>query len=203
MQTEIALIEATPAVAVEAAAPVAAAPAKRTRTRSVPKVEAAPVVEAKPKTAGKAKAKTPAKPKADAKPATATKAPAKVKNPPKAKKAPTLSFTIATGGKPSAGARLFAFTQAVHDLTGMSKGGKVGRATLRVIMGDTAIAYHLRKGNYALTADSMVYLTELGQATFALRAGKILPSEYASFVEILTTGKPNEVCKNEVFILAV
>lgn len=196
MQTEIALIEATPAatVAVEAtAAPVAAKP-KRTRKAPTPVIETPAVaVEAKPATKAKAapKAKAASKPKA--------KAAAKVAAAP----APVLAFKITTGGKPSAGARLFAHTQAVHDLTGMSKGAKVGRATLRSILGDTAIAYHLKQGNYKLTDNSMVYISELGFATFELRAGKILPSDYAAFVDILTTGKPNDLCKNPIFIEAI
>lgn len=187
MTTQIALLDTAPAtVAVEAAAPVAAKP-KRTRKAPTPVIETPAAVEAKPATKAKATAKPKAKPKAKA-----TAAPA-----------PVLAFKITTGGKPSAGARLFAYTQAVHDLTGMSKGAKVGRAKLRAIVGDTAIAYHLKQGNYALTDASMVFLTELGHATFALRAGKILPSDYDAFVEILTTGKANDLCKNPIFIEAV
>lgn len=202
MTTQIALLDTAPAtVAVEAtAAPVAAKP-KRTRKAPTPVIETPAAVEAKPATKTKAAPKAKAEPKAKAKAASKPKAKAAAKV--AAAPAPVLAFKITTGGKPSAGARLFAYTQAVHDLTGMSKGAKVGRAKLRAIVGDTAIAYHLKQGNYALTDDSMVFLTELGQATFELRAGKILPSDYAAFVEILTTGKPNDLCKNPIFIEAV
>lgn len=201
MTTQIALIETVPAtVAVEAtAAPVAAKP-KRTRKAPTPVIETPAVaVEAKPATKAKAAPKAKAEPKAKAASKPKAKAAAKVAAAP----APVLAFKITTGGKPSAGARLFAHTQAVHDLTGMSKGAKVGRATLRSILGDTAIAYHLKQGNYKLTDNSMVYISELGFATFELRAGKILPSDYAAFVDILTTGKPNDLCKNPIFIEAI
>lgn len=172
-----------PAIEVTATAPVVAAPAKAI-TKAQPKNKPAP-----------AKAKAADKPaKGDAKATPAKKAGAATKGAPKAAKS-AIGYTLMQ--RPSSGGKLYAFTDAVLRLTGMSKGKAVNKALLTKIIGATAVRYHLAATMAFTTNDKGdIILSAGGKEFFATRAGKFSADDSTAYESILTTGQPNDLCKS-------
>lgn len=146
--------------------------------------------------------------KAASKPVSPKAAPAK-KAAPKAAAKPAkakgeLKYSLVAGvARPVSGSLLHAHTQAVFELTGLDKGAAVEKATLRKVMGDTALRYNINEGKFAV-ADGKVSLTAAGQAMIASRAAKIDSALVDAYKEVMTTGKPVEsVCKNKDAIVAI
>ena len=106
-------------------------------------------------------------------------------------------------GRPSAGSKLFAHTAAFMLVSGLLEGKPVSRTVARQVIGDTAISYHAKRGNFEKTADGLM-LTAKGETYFAERDADLEAVEaYAAF---FVTGKVSEGMQrvnNEAFILPV
>ena len=148
-------------------------------------------VAAKAKRATKAAA-----PKADAKAAPVAKKSTASKAKPKA--ATGIAFSLMAGVRPTSGANLYAHTQAVLELTGMSKGKGAKKSMLAAVMGETAVRYNIKEGKFELNEKGEIVLTAGGAAQFAAR--KVDAATVEAFKALLSTGKPNELCKNADFI---
>lgn len=115
---------------------------------------------------------------------------------PRAKKAapaaPVLTHTIQDYARPKAGTRLFAFTDAWLELTGIKAGSAVSRATLVKIAGEVAITYHTRNGNFEKTENGLS-LSAKGASFFAARDAGNDAQLIAAFKEAMTTGQAPEV----------
>lgn len=142
-------------------------------------------------------------------------APAKNKAAPKAKPAAakkkagriSAAYGLATHIRPGSGKALQAHTEAVLQFFKLnSKGGQVLKADLRRVMGDTAVAYHLKPeiANFVEVEPGVIALSERGRLVFADRASKFADdslSLVATYLSILTTGKPDgKVVKDATFI---
>jgi hypothetical protein len=158
----------------EVAAVAASKPAK------APRAPKAPAAKAESKAAPKAKS-------------TASKA--------KPKAASGINFALMAGVRPNSGANLYAHTQAVVELTGMTKGKGAKKAMLAMVMGETAVRYNMKEGKFELNEKGEVVLTAGGAAQFAAR--KVEAATVEAFKALLSTGKPNELCKNADFIRKV
>ena len=156
---------------VKAVEVVAAKPAKAPRTSK------APTAKAESKAAPKAKS-------------TASKA--------KPKAASGINFALMAGVRPTSGANLYAHTQAVLELTGMIKGKGAKKSMLAMVMGETAVRYNMKEGKFEINDKGEVVLTAGGAAQFAAR--KVDAATVEAFKALLSTGKPNELCKNADFI---
>lgn len=164
-------VQAQETKAVEVATVAAAKPAK------APRASKAPTAKAESKAAPKAKS-------------TASKA--------KPKAATGIAFSLMAGVRPTSGANLYAHTQAVLELTGMIKGKGAKKATLAMVMGETAVRYNMKEGKFEINDKGEVVLTAGGAAQFAAR--KVDAATVEAFKALLSTGKPNELCKNADFI---
>lgn len=164
-------VQAQEVKAVEVATVAAAKPAK------APRASKAPTAKAESKTAPKAKS-------------TASKA--------KPKAATGINFALMAGVRPTSGSNLYAHTQAVLELTGMIKGKGAKKATLAMVMGETAVRYNIKEGKFELNEKGEIVLTAGGAAQFAAR--KVEAATVEAFKALLSTGKPNELCKNADFI---
>jgi len=180
-------------------APVAAVvKAARVRKPKAAVVEAPAVVEVVAEVAAPVVAKvvTAAKPKAapKAKAGKATKG---------APKAPAgLNFTLMN--RPSSGALLFAFTDAVLTESGLAKGAAVAKAALIKAMGATAVRYHADKGTFVSDDKGGIKLSAGGHAFFALRQGKFDPAVSAAYSVLITSGVADPlVCKNKDLIAKI
>lgn len=188
LQTTL-ILETTPVAAVVKAA--------RVRKPKAAVVEAPAVVEVVAEVAAPVVAKvvTAAKPKA-AKPKTgkATKG---------APKAPVgLNFTLMN--RPSSGALLFAFTDAVLTESGLAKGAAIAKAALVKAMGATAVRYHADKGTFVSDDKGAIKLSAGGHAFFALRQGKFDPAVSAAYSVLITSGVADPlVCKNKDLIAKI
>ena len=164
-------VQAQETKAVEVATVAAAKPAK------APRASKAPTAKAESKAAPKAKS-------------TASKA--------KPKAATGIAFSLMAGVRPTSGANLYAHTQAVLELTGMIKGKGAKKSTLATVMGETAVRYNMKEGKFEINDKGEVVLTAGGAAQFAAR--KVDAATVEAFKALLSTGKPNELCKNADFI---
>lgn len=120
------------------------------------------------------------------------------------KQAPKLKLThcILQGFRPASGAKLFAHTAAFLQLSGMSESKPVARALVARVMGQTAVKYHIDRGNFH-HAQEGVFLTVIG-TEYLKKMRAVDPELRAAFVEVLSTGKPNDkVCKNPIGIKAI
>lgn len=153
-------------------------------------VQAVEVI-AKSKRATKAAA-----PKADAKAAPVAKKSTASKAKPKA--ATGIAFSLMAGVRPTSGANLYAHTQAVLELTGMVKGKGAKKSMLAAVMGETAVRYNMKEGKFELNEKGEIVLTAGGAAQFAAR--KVEAATVEAFKALLSTGKPNDLCKNADFI---
>lgn len=146
-----------------------------------------------PKAATKAAAAKPAA-KAAQKPQTKAKPAAKAK----------LAYCLTAGAaRPASGARLYAHTQAVLDLTGLVKGAAVDKSLLVKVMGDQAVRYNVSKGAFAID-NGKVSLTVAGKAAFESRIAKLDTALVDAYKAVMSEGKPVEsVCKNKDLIQAV
>lgn len=121
--------------------------------------------------------------------------------PASATQAPALTHVIKNGFRPSAGAALYAHTQAFLELSGMAEGKAVPRATVSKAIGDTATKYHVAQCNMEATPEGLT-LTERGQVLFSTRS--INPEMLKAFKGILTTGKADgTLIKNQSGIAPV
>lgn len=91
----------------------------------------------------------------------------------------------ANTGRPMAGNALKAHTAAFLVLSGMYEGKPASIAQARVVLGDTAISYHTKRGNFERAVDGL-RLTEKGEMFFAIR-GAIMES-VEGYIDVLTTG---------------
>lgn len=107
----------------------------------------------------------------------------------KVKSTVNVAYYVGQSCRPSAGARLFAYTAAWMQATGFAKGVALPRATIAMIAGATAVAYHINNGNFAMSADG-VKLTAKGISAFSAR--KPDPQVVAGFVDVLQNGTPNK-----------
>lgn len=165
-----------------------------------PVAPAAPVAKAATKAKPKNPKTTPAKTEtvAAAKPA---KKGAATKAAPKAAKS-AIAFTMMM--RPASGSKLYAFTDAVLRLSGLAKGKAVNKARLAKIIGDTAVRYHINNTQaFKLDDKGDVVLSAGGKEFFAMRAGKFSADDSLAYESILTTGKPNDLCKSANMINAV
>jgi hypothetical protein len=119
------------------------------------------------------------------------------------KQAPAkLAYHIAQGFRPMSGAKLFAHTAAFLDLSGISEKKPVARALAVRVMGQTAVKYHTERGNFHHAAEGL-FLTVIG-TEYLRKMRAVDPELRAAFVEVLSTGKPNDkVCKNPIGIKAI
>lgn len=166
------------------------------QAQEVKAVEVATVAASKP-------AKAPRAPKASAAKAESKAAPKAKSTASKAKpKAATgVNFALMAGVRPNSGANLYAHTQAVLELTGMVKGKGAKKAMLAMVMGETAVRYNMKEGKFELNEKGEVVLTAGGAAQFAAR--KVEAATVEAYKALLSTGKPNDLCKNADFIRKV
>lgn len=164
-----------------------------TNQAQIEKTEVVAVAAAKP-------AKAPRAPKAPAAKAESKAAPKAKSTASKAKpKAATgIAFSLMAGVRPTSGANLYAHTQAVLELTGMIKGKGAKKSMLAAVMGETAVRYNIKEGKFELNEKGEVVLTAGGAAQFAAR--KVEAATVEAFKALLSTGKPNDLCKNADFI---
>lgn len=95
-------------------------------------------------------------------------------------------FALQAGtARPQAGRALFAHTVGFMQASGMLIGGSVPRKLAREVLGDTAVAYHTKKGN--LTAGEQVALTDDGTNFFAIRPADV--DAVNAYSDFFTTGK--------------
>jgi hypothetical protein len=114
--------------------------------------------------------------------------------------APKLAFTVLDGFRPSAGAMLFAHTDAFLTLSGLKDGGSYPKAKTVASIGARAVKYHTAQDNIEQTADG-IRLTSKGAMLFAART---IDAEMAKgFSEVLSEGKANNVVKNQAGIKAI
>lgn len=107
----------------------------------------------------------------------------------KAPAKPALAFMLHPYARPSAGNRLAAYTSAWMFLTGMAEGKPVAGALVRELAGDTAIAWHIKQGNFERTAEG-IKLTDVGMSAFGSR---IVDPEIANgFLAVLTKGEASD-----------
>lgn len=107
---------------------------------------------------------------------------------PKAKASP-ITHALVTG-RPTSGARLFAFTAAWMGLTGFDKGLPVDKAHVQAVAGNTAVAHHIGEGRFAMKEGKLV-LTAGGREHFAKRKDAIDPQVVRAFQTVMTTGRPD------------
>lgn len=119
----------------------------------------------------------------------------------KPKAATGVNFSLMAGVRPTSGANLYAHTQAVLELTGMNKGKGASKSLLAMVMGETAVRYNMKEGKFETNAKGDVVLTAGGAAQFAAR--NVDPANVELFKALLSTGKPNTLCKNADFIRKV
>lgn len=119
----------------------------------------------------------------------------------KPKAATGVNFALMAGVRPTSGANLYAHTQAVLELTGMVKGKGAKKSLLALVMGETAVRYNMKEGKFNLNEKGEIVLTAGGAAQFAGR--KVEAATVEAFKALLSTGKPNELCKNADFIRKV
>lgn len=137
-----------------------------------------------------------AAPKAESKAAPVAKKSTASKAKPKA--ATGIAFSLMAGVRPTSGANLYAHTQAVLELTGMIKGKGAKKSMLAAVMGETAVRYNMKEGKFELNEKGEIVLTAGGAAQFAAR--KVEAATVEAFKALLSTGKPNDLCKNADFI---
>ncbi len=104
------------------------------------------------------------------------------------------AYTLEDFARPQAGRNLFAFTQAWLEMTGLVIGTAIPKDVLQKVCGDTAVPYHIKKGNIEMTASGLI-LTEKGKLFFGERTAK---NEYDQstvdvFKGIMQTGKADGV----------
>jgi len=116
----------------------------------------------------------------------------------KPKAATGIQYSLMAGVRPTSGANLYAHTQAVLELTGMLKGKGVKKAILSAVMGETAVRYNIKEGKFQANESGEIVLTAGGAAQFAAR--KFAQADVDSFKALLSTGAPNDLCKNADFI---
>lgn len=115
-----------------------------------------------------------------------------------------VKFVITQAARPSAGTRLASYTEAWLQLSGVADGKAIPAQQAKLIMGDTAYGYHVRKGNFEKTTDGFK-LTPQGEAHFAIGVNNRLirpePEMVKAFIACMSTGKPDgEMVKNPDFI---
>lgn len=142
---------------------------------------------AKAKGAAKPRTTRPAKPAAKdaAKPAAKgeKKAPAK-----KATPSGKGALYFISANRPASGALLHAHTEAFFQLYGMHKAGGAPLSTARVVLGATAINYHVGAQRFE-KRDGKLYMTEAGKIQFGGRMGGIDENAVKAFMSVMTTGK--------------
>lgn len=93
-------------------------------------------------------------------------------------------------GRPTVGAKLWAFTQAWMELAGLMDGKSVERADAVAVAGTTAINFHLKEGRFA-EDEGRIRVTAGGLIHFKARASKVSRADVQTWQDILTTGKPD------------
>ena len=96
-------------------------------------------------------------------------------------------FALSQGFRPSAGAALFAHTEAFLTLSGMYAGATLPRSTVVRFMGETAVKHHLNSTGFFAQDVLGVHISAMGMDAFKLRT--IDPEMLAGFTDILSTGK--------------
>lgn len=116
----------------------------------------------------------------------------------------TIKFILEPmAGRPAAGAKLFAHTAAFLLMSGVIEGKPVSRTLARQVIGDTAINYHTKRGNFEKGADGLA-LTMKGEQYFAERdADMEAVNDYAEFFSTGKVGGNMQPVKNPAFILKV
>lgn len=160
------------------------------------------------KTVEAAAAAKPAKKASAAKPAQKAKAAPRAASAKKTgAKAGTVSarFGLAAFVRPQSGKALQCHTQAVLEFFGLDKGASANKRDLRNVMGDTAVAYHLKAtvANFQ-EKDGMISLSVRGKTVFASRVEAFNDQDKAlvkTFLSVMTTGKPDgRWAKDKTFI---
>lgn len=117
-----------------------------------------------------------------------------------------ITHAIKDGFRPLAGAALYAHTAVFLKHSGIDK-APVPSATVRTIIGSTALAYHVKAGNFAYVGDTPtqrggVIVTPQGQGNFSKRATNA--ELVSAFEAVLTQGVCDDrVIKNPVGILQI
>ena len=102
----------------------------------------------------------------------------------------TLAYAIEDYARPHAGAALFAHTAAFFALSGIAEGKAYPKSKAVQVIGQTAVKYHTKNGNFEHTAEG-VKLTDKGRAFFAARPA-VDPELFAAFEAVLSTGELND-----------
>lgn len=111
-----------------------------------------------------------------------------------------ITHAIRDGYRPDAGARLYAHTAVFLAYSGIDK-TPMPTATVRTIIGDTAVNYHMRRGNLATVQDTRdkegkltqrggIVLTPTGAGVFGKRQPN--PEFFSAFENILCRGEVDE-----------
>lgn len=115
-----------------------------------------------------------------------------------------IKYTLQAGtARPQRGAALFAHTVGFFQASGMLINIPAPLAMARTILGDTAINYHVRKGNLAKTEAGLT-LTDDGMNFFAIRPADV--DAVNAYAEFFTTGKTEGLplpVKSESFVTRV
>lgn len=153
---------------------------------------------AKAKGAAKPRTTRPAKPAAKDAAKPAGKDAAKPAGKAGDKKAPAKKATPSGKGalyfisanRPASGALLHAHTEAFFRIYGMHKAGGAPLSTARVVLGATAINYHVGAQRFE-KRDGKLYMTEAGKIQFGGRLGGIDENAVKAFMSVMTSGKPD------------
>jgi hypothetical protein len=117
-----------------------------------------------------------------------------------------ITHAIKDGFRPLAGAALYAHTAVFLKHSGIDK-APVPSATVRTIIGGTALAYHVKAGNFAYVGDTPtqrggVIVTPQGQGNFSKRQTNA--ELVSAFEAVLTQGVCDDrVIKNPVGIIQI
>lgn len=88
------------------------------------------------------------------------------------------------------GHALKAYTRAWMAHSGMTRGAAMPRAMMSKIAGDTAIRYHVKLGNFAVTESNEITITDAGKDFFGDAQGRpIEPAFVNAFYAMLASGK--------------
>lgn len=166
-----------------------------------------------------AEAKAGAKPKAAPKGKTVRAATPKAEKPAKPKLAivafiprqaeagkPVFAINDTDNARPVAGTRLFAHTHAALTMMGMIDGKPAPKKVVLSVMGQRAVAYHLKERNFEDAKDHCLRLSTSGKNKFVNRAkeGLVDGALANGFMDLFLTGKVGKtgIAQGEVFQLA-
>jgi hypothetical protein len=105
---------------------------------------------------------------------------------------PVKFYTFADGKRPSAGARLFAFTEAALTFLGLREGKKVSKQAVIALMGPRAVQHHTEAKNFVESGDK-IGLSKQGQEKFQSRVddNAFDAKMYKVYASAIKSGKAN------------